>query len=418
MEHVVIVGAGQAGVQVADSLRSRGYADELSLIGDETALPYQRPPLSKDLLAADGDLGPLPLRGGRFFAEHRITLRVGATVTSVDRQQRTVTLSSGEELSYSTLVLATGATNRTLPIPNTDLAGVHELRTLTDAQRLRDSMFAARSAVVVGAGFIGLEVAAAARKRGVEVTVLEAADRPMVRALSPEMSEYFTGAHRRMGTDLRLGEGLTALTGHRGSVATAFGTSGREFPADLVVLGVGVRPCDELAGAAGLAVDNGIVVDGRLRTADPAIYAVGDCANFPDASTGSRQRLESVQNAVDQGRHVADGILGGTASYAEVPWFWSNQGPLRLQTVGLTRAGDRTVISGEVASGRFSVCCFRDGHLVAVESLNRPADHIAARRVLASGARPTPEQVADPAFSLKDHAKQLAPARSTHGSTR
>jgi 3-phenylpropionate/trans-cinnamate dioxygenase ferredoxin reductase component len=410
VDHVVIVGAGQAGVQVADSLRSRSYDGEISLLGDEPVLPYQRPPLSKDYLAADGDPGALPLRAERFFIEQRIDLRTGVQVTAIDRHNRTVVLDRGEELSYSELVLATGAANRTLPVPGADLAGVHVLRTLADAEHLRAALTTARSAVVVGAGFIGLEFAAAARKRGVEVTVLEAAERAMARALSPEMARHLTGAHRGMGTDLRLGEGLAAFRGSGGRVVAAVGRSGHEHPADLVVLAVGVRPRDELARAAGLAVDDGIVVDEQLRTTDPHVYAVGDCASAPGDVSGARLRLESVQNATDQGRRVADAIVSGAAGSAEVPWFWSNQGPLRLQIAGLRRPDDDAVVAGDVAGGRFSVFCFRDDRLVAVESLNRPADHMAARRVLATGTHPTREQVADPRFSLKDHAKQLAVA--------
>jgi 3-phenylpropionate/trans-cinnamate dioxygenase ferredoxin reductase subunit len=410
VDHVVVVGAGQAGVQVADSLRSRGFLGAISLLGEEPVLPYQRPPLSKDYMAVDGDPDALPLRAERFFAEQRIDLRTGVRVTAIDRAGRAVDLDRGEQLSYSALVLATGAANRTLAVPGADLAGVHVLRTLADAEELRAALATARSAVVVGAGFIGLEFAAAARKRGVEVAVLEAAERPMGRALSPVMSDHIAGAHRGMGTDLRLGEGLAAFEGRAGTVVAAVGTSGRQYPADLVVLGVGVRPRDELARASGLAVDDGIVVDEHLRTTDPHVYAVGDCASAPGDVPGTRLRLESVQNATDQGRRVADAILSGAAGAAELPWFWSNQGPLRLQIAGLGRPGDDTIVSGDVAGGRFSVFCFRDERLVAVESLNRPADHMAARRVLATAARPTPEQVADPGFSLKAHAQQLAVA--------
>jgi 3-phenylpropionate/trans-cinnamate dioxygenase ferredoxin reductase subunit len=408
VDHVVIVGAGQAGVQVADSLRGRGFGGAISLLGDEPVLPYQRPPLSKDYLAADGAPGALPLRAERFFAEQRVDLRTGVRVTAIDRDSRTVVLEQGERLSYSALVLATGAANRGLPVPGADLAGVHALRTLADAEHLRAALAGARSAVVVGAGFIGLEFAAAARKRGVEVTVLEAAERPMSRALSPGMSRHLAGAHREMGTDLRLGEGLAAVEGRGGRVVAAVGASGRERPADLVVVGVGVRARDELARAAGLAVDDGIVVDEQLRTSDACVHAVGDCASAPGDVPGARLRLESVQNAVDQGRRAAAAIVDGTAGAAEVPWFWSNQGPLRLQIAGLGRPGDHAVVCGDVAGGRFSVLCFREERLVAVESLNRPADHLAARRLLGTGASPAPEQVTDPAFSLKDHAKQLA----------
>ena len=399
MEHVVVVGAGHAGVQVADSLRTRGFRGEVTILGEETSLPYQRPPLSKDYLAEGTTPAPLPLRGERFFAENRIALRTGVQAIAVDRARRTVSLDDGQVLPYTALVLATGSRTRPLPVPGGELAGVHELRTLTDAENLRRALTAARSVVVVGAGFIGLEFAAAARKRGVDVTVLEAADRPMGRALSPVMSDHFIGAHRHMGTDLRLGESLAALTGRDGSVAAAVGASGTEYAADLVLFGVGVLPHDDLARTAGLAVDNGIVVDEHLRTADTAVYAVGDC---------TRGRLESVQNATDQARHVAEMILGGSSAYSALPWFWSNQGPLRLQIAGVGRPGDTTIVCGDVTGGRFSILCFRDGRLRAVESLNRPADHIAARRLLAAGHGPTPEQAADPTFSLKDHAKQVA----------
>ena len=327
IEHVVVVGAGQAGVQVADSLRLGGFGGSITVVGDEPAVPYERPPLSKDYLAEEGDPIAPPLRRESFFAEQRISLRTGVAVTRIDRGNRIVVLDDDGTLSWSSLVLATGAANRRLPVPGTDLAGVHELRTLADAEALRRALGTARSAVVVGAGFIGLEFAAAARKRGIDVTVLEAADRPLARAVSPAMADHLAGAHRRMGTDLRLGEGLAALAGRGRSVAAAVGTSGREYPADLVVLAVGVRPRDELAREAGLVVDDGIIVDERLRTTDPDIYAVGDCASAPRERSGARLRLESVQNATDQGRRAADAIISGSTRNPEVPWFWSNQGP-------------------------------------------------------------------------------------------
>lgn len=409
-DRVVVVGAGQAGVQVADSLRAGGFEGAVALLGEETALPYQRPPLSKDYLAPDGDPAPLPLRPAPFFDQQRIDFRPGVRVTAIDRTSRVVALDDGRTLSYTALVLATGAAARRLAVPGHDLAGVHELRTLHDAEQLRAELAEARSAVVVGAGFIGLEFAAAARKQGVTVTVLEAAERPLSRALSSTMASHLAAAHRDMGTDLRLGEGLAALVGRHGRVVSAVGTSGAEHPADLVLVGVGARPRDELATQAQLAVADGILVDARLRTSDPAVYAVGDCAAFPGA-TGERVRLESVQNATDQARHVAEMILGGASDYAPVPWFWSHQGPLRLQIAGLRQPGDATVVSGDVRGGRFSVYCFRDGELVAVESLNRPADHTAARRVLPTKQLPTPAQVARPGFSLKDHAGLLAATR-------
>ncbi|KFF98895.1 pyridine nucleotide-disulfide oxidoreductase [Streptomyces scabiei] len=410
MDRVVVVGAGQAGVQVADSLRAGGFEGAVTLLGEETALPYQRPPLSKDYLAPDGDPAPLPLRSAAFFDRNGIDFRPGMRVAAIDRTSRAVALDDGRTLPYTALVLATGAAARTLAVPGHNLAGVHRLRTLEDAEQLRAELSEARSAVVVGAGFIGLEFAAAARRQGVTVTVLEAAERPLGRALSGTMARHLARAHRGMGTELRLGERLAGLVGRHGRVVSAVGTSGAEYPADLVLVGVGVRPRDELATRARLAVDDGILVDARLRTSDPVVHAIGDCAAFPTAS-GARVRLESVQNATDQARHVAETILGGTADYAPVPWFWSHQGTLRLQIAGLRQPGDTTVVSGDVRAGRFSVHCFRHGELVAVESLNRPADHTAARRLLPTKLLPTPEQVAQPGFSLKDHAGQLATTR-------
>lgn len=403
-DRIVVVGAGHAGVHVADALRAGGFEGPLTLVGDEPVLPYQRPPLSKEHLASGGT--PLPLRAGRFFADHGIDLRTGVTATAIDRASGTVRLGDGAMLPYDVLVLATGAANRRAAVPGVDLAGVHALRTLADADSLRAQLPHARSVLVVGAGFIGLEVAAAARTRGLPVTVLEAADRPLGRAVSPAMADHVADAHGRMGTVLRFGEALAAFTGSRGRVTGVVSSTGVEYRADIAVVGIGVVPRTALAAAAGLPVADGVVVDENLRTADPAIYAVGDCANHPCAHTGTRLRLESVQNATDQGRHVAAGILGGSSGYAGLPWFWSEQGALKLQIAGVRLPGDESVGIGDPATGRFSVCCFRDGRLVAVESINRPADHIAARRLLAAGRSPDPEQLGDPAFTLKDFARR------------
>ena len=403
-DRVVVVGAGHAGVQVADALRAAGYDGALTLVGDEPALPYQRPPLSKEHLT--GPSGALPLRAERFFRDNRIDLRTGVRATAIDRGSRKLRLNAGGALPYDVLVLATGAANRWPAVLGADLPGIHGLRTLANAEAVRSQLRRARSVLVVGAGFIGLEFAAAARKHGLPVTVLEAADRPMGRALSPAMADHVADAHRRMGTALRLGEAVAAFRGERGRVAAAVSTTGAEYRADLVVVGIGVVPRTELAAAAGLPVADGVVVDEHLRTADPAIYAVGDCANHPDVHAGTRTRLESVQNATDQGRHVAAAILGDGGAYAGLPWFWSNQGALKLQIAGVRLPGDETVVCGDPATGRFSVCCFRRGRLAAVESVDKPADHIAARRVLAAGHSPEPEQVAGPAFSLKSFATQ------------
>jgi 3-phenylpropionate/trans-cinnamate dioxygenase ferredoxin reductase component len=271
MDRVVIIGAGQAGVQAADSLRGGGYGGEITLVGAETAAPYQRPPLSKDYLLPDHVAEPLGLRGPSFYDQHRIDLRCGVTATAVDAASHAVSLSSGETLPYGSLVLATGAANRRLPVDGADLEGVHDLRTLDDAERLARALAGARRAVVVGAGFIGLEFAAAARRHGVAVTVLEAGERAMGRALSPVMSRHCEAAHRAMGSDVRLGEGLVGFSGVAGHVSAATSNAGAEYPCDLVVLAVGVKPRVELAETAGLLVDDGIVVDEHLRTTAPDI---------------------------------------------------------------------------------------------------------------------------------------------------
>lgn len=409
---VVVVGAGQAGVQVAEALRAGGHDGPITLVGDEPALPYQRPPLSKEHLAPGGAPGPLPLRAEQVFTGQRIALRTGVTATALDRTERTVLLDDGSTLPYDILVLATGAANRRPAVPGIDLAGIHTLRTLADADGLAAGLSRARHVLVVGAGFVGLEVAAAARAHGLSVTVLEAMDRPLSRALSPETAGHIAEWHRHAGTDLRLGEAVAAFTGSGSHVTGVVSSTGAEYRADLVLVGIGVVPRTELAAAAGLSVTDGIVVDENLRTPDPAIYAVGDCASYPSVHTGTRIRLESVQNATDQGRHIAAAILGAADPYTEVPWFWSHQGPLKLQIAGVRLPGDSSVVCGDPATGRFSVCCFRDGRLAAVESVNRPADHIAARRLLTAGRSPDPAQIGDPEFSLKDFARDPVAARN------
>ncbi|MBV1779091.1 FAD-dependent oxidoreductase [Paeniglutamicibacter sp. ABSL32-1] len=406
-EHTVIIGAGQAGIQVADSLRAGGYTGAVTILNDEAPFPYQRPPLSKDYLAADSPGTVLPLRGPDFFAAKEITLLEAAAV-AVNTAARSVTLADGTTLAYTHLVFATGAANRPLPCPGATLPGVHALRTLEDAENLQRALSAARRIVVIGAGFIGLEFAAAARARGLEVTVLEFAARPMGRALSATASDWFAARHRADGIDLRLHEGVAAIHPD-GAGLQVESTTGDRYPADLVLYGVGVLPRTELAEAAGLATDNGILVDSALRTGVDGVLAVGDCASFPNAHTGSRTRLESVQNATDHGRHAARSIMGHATDYAETPWFWSTQGSLRLQIAGIYEPTDQAVVLGDPAGGKFSIALLRNGVLAAVESVNSPADHIAARKLVGRGIAVDPSTLADPAFSLKALAKAGVP---------
>ncbi|MEJ6732559.1 MAG: FAD-dependent oxidoreductase [Opitutaceae bacterium] len=402
-ESIVIVGGGQAGVQLADSLRAAGYTDPITLFGDEDHLPYQRPPLSKDFMSEEnGEV--LPLRAERFFDENGVTVRRGVRIDSIDREACCVSTSDGERIAYSKLVLATGARNRTLDLEGSGQQGIHSLRTLDDAVDLRGALLSAKKAVVIGAGFIGLEFAASARKRGLDVTVIEFAGRPMARVLSVEMSAYFTRAHTAAGIDLRFGEGVVGFTGNPdGTVSGVIGSSGAEYPADLVLVGIGVVPNTELAEAAKLEVRNGIVVDGALTTSDPAIYALGDCASYPSVHMGGSARLESVQNAADHARHLAHIIAGGElADYATLPWFWSQQADRKLQIVGLAEPDDDRISRGD-PDGAFAVYSFRGNTLVAVETVNSPAEHMAARRLIARGLPLTPEQVSAPGFDLKAH---------------
>lgn len=401
VERVVVVGCGQAGFEAAVNLRSRGFTGSITLIGDEPGVPYQRPPLSKAYLHGLPDRESLALRPAEYFDQHDIALVCGKPAVRIDRDGRHVELIDGTLLKYDHLVLAAGARNRALQVPGADLPGVHYLRTAEEAESLTARLDTAASLVVVGAGFIGLEVAAAARKKGIEVTVVEALSRPMARALSEAMSEYFSNAHRQHGVDLRLSTGveeIIAVDKRAGGVVT---TSGEVIPADVIVVGIGVVPNVELAVRAGLPVDNGIVVNEFLRTTDDHISAIGDCAAFPVAGFAGLVRLESVQNAVDQARCVAAQLAGSTASYRSVPWFWSEQFESKLQIAGLTTGADTRVVRGSVGDGAFSIFCFEGGRLLGVESVNKPRDHMAARKLLAEGVPLAPDQAADTSYDLK-----------------
>lgn len=381
MGGVVIVGGGQGGFQTAASLRAEGYEESITIIGEEPHLPYQRPPLSKGILLGKQEERHAILRPADFFTARRIDLLTGERVIRIDRERRRVELASDRAVPYDTLVLATGARNRTLPFD-----GVHYLRTLDEARALRERLQEARHVVIIGGGFIGLEVAAAARTLGKQVAVLEAASRLMARAVAPPVSEYFRQQHTARGVDVRLNTPPLSARPE----------------ADLVVAGIGVVPNDELARDAGLPTANGIQVDEFLRTADPAIFAIGDCAEYPNPfAGGARVRLESVQNAVDQAACIARTIAGKPTPYNAVPWFWTDQFDMRLQMAGLAQGFDYFVVRGAPESGRFSMFYYRRGELCAVDSINRPAEHLAARKIIAARASVTPEQAADENFDLK-----------------
>lgn len=413
---VVVVGAGQGGTETAAALRSRGFAGRITLIGTEDGLPYQRPPLSKGYLAGTTSPDELPLRPASFFEDQDIELITGTSVTEADLAGHRVTLSAGTatmaatSIPYDRLVLATGARPRRLPLPGTGLDGVHTLRDLRDADALRAALREGAGTgahlLIVGGGFLGLELASTARLLGLEVTVVEAGPRVMERATTEALSGRLTAEHRARGTRILVRREVTAFRGDdTGHVRVAELDGGERVPADLVVMGVGVHPRTELAADAGLPVGDGILVDRLLRTADPAVYAIGDCARFAGPTAGRPLRLESVQNASDQARCVAGSICGSPQPYTAVPWFWTEQYALRVQLAGITAGHDRTVVTGDVEGGRFSVFCFLGDRLLGTESVNRAADHMITRRLLAGdhSACPAPDEVARPDFDLKEY---------------
>ncbi|MCB1411871.1 MAG: FAD-dependent oxidoreductase [Xanthobacteraceae bacterium] len=397
---VLIVGAGHAGFQLAASLRQSGFQEAIELVNDEPLPPYQRPPLSKAYLKGAGGIETVLFRPEKFYVDQRITL-IDAHVAAIDRAGRTVRFASGSSRQYGHLVLATGARNRLLDIPNANLDGVMYLRSFAESEALRTRLAAGQRAVVVGAGFIGLEFAATARARGLEVDVLELAPRVMARAVTPGISAYFERRHREAGIRLHFGVGATEIEGADGRVTGVSLTDGTRLAADLVVVGVGVLPNVELAAEAGLPVASGIIVDRQLRTADPDISAIGDCALYQSARFGMPLRLESVQNAADHARCVAARLTGKPEDYDGVPWFWSDQGSDKLQMAGLTAGFDHAALRGDPAQGAFSAFCYKDGRLIGVESVNRAGDHVFARRLLGANKSIAPEQAVDLSFDLK-----------------
>jgi len=401
-QRVVIVGAGHAGFQLAASLRQAGFDGSVVLLGDEPVLPYQRPPLSKDYLDGKIGLDLLLMRPEAFYRDHRIDYLPDTRAVEIDRAAKQLCLASGKKLGYDHLVLATGARNRVPPLPGIELDGVCYLRNLAETDELRERLAAAEHIVVIGAGFIGLEFAAVARGKGKPVQILELTDRVMGRVVCPVTSEFFAAAHRQNGVEFSFGAQAVRIAGAGGPVEHLELADGERVEADLVLVSIGVVPNGELAAAAGLPVQNGIVVDEQLQTSDPAISAIGDCCAYPSVhAQGNMTRLEAVQNAADHARCVADRILGKPHPYTALPWFWSEQGPLRLQIAGLTAGHDHTVLRGSVESGEFSVFCYRAGELLGIESVNRPADHAHARRLLSAGRQVTPEQAADASFDLR-----------------
>lgn len=396
----IIIGAGHAGFQLAASLRQSGFAERIALLNDEGHLPYQRPPLSKAYLKGTGGPDSLMFRPDKFYRDQNVDLIVDHA-TAIDRQARTVALASGTSLDYGHLVFATGARNRLLDIPNANLEGVRYLRTLDESEALRHLIGPGHRVVVIGAGFIGLEFAATARGKGMEVDVVELGVRVMARAVTAEISEFFQARHAAAGIRIHLGVQVTSIEADGPKVTGVSLSDGRHLPADLIVVGVGVLPNVELAAEAGLPVASGIIVDEHLLTSDPNISAIGDCALFASPRFGGSLRLESVQNATDHARCVAARLTGKTEVYDGLPWFWSDQGPDKLQIAGLTTGYDRVVVRGDREQNAFSAFCYKGAQLLGIESVNRAGDHMFGRRLLGAGGSITPEQAADRSFDLK-----------------
>lgn len=402
-EQIVIVGAGQAAMQGVDTLRRRGFAGKLTLVGEEPWLPYQRPPLSKKYLAGALERDRLSLRPAQFFADHQVQTHLGRRVTDIAPHLHHVRLDDGLVLPYDALLLSTGSRPRRLGIPGAGLTGVHYLRTVADADRIRAECLTRRRLLVIGGGYIGLEVAATARELGVEVTVLEMAERVMSRVTCPEVSSFYEAEHARRGVRIRCGETVRALHGDdSGRVRAVVTEQGGEYPTDIVVVGVGVVPADELAKAAGLECENGVVTDVHCRTSDASIYAAGDCASHMNRQYGRHLRLESVDNAFEQGTTVALNLLGTPTPHDKVPWFWSDQYDLKLIIVGVAHGYDRAIVRGNPATRGFSVCYLRGGELIAIDTVNSPKDQMAARKLIAAHVRPDPDRLANPAVALRD----------------
>lgn len=394
---IVIVGAGHAAGQAAASLRQEGYEDEIVLIGDEPYVPYQRPPLSKAYLSGEQGIERVYLRPEKFYADKNVTLKTSTTVTAIDTSARTVTTDAGETIAYDKLLIATGGRPRKLSIPGSDLPGIHYLRTIADVDAIRDDFGAGRKLVLVGAGYIGLEVASVAVKYGLEVHVLEMESRILQRVTTPEMSDYYHKLHTSRGVHIHTSTMVTGFAGN--DRVTTVECGGSSFPADLVIVGIGIIPNTEVAESAGIACGNGILVDNHCRTSAPDVFAAGDCANHPDPHVDRRLRIESVPNAMEQARVVAANMCGGDKTYDATPWFWSDQYELKLQMVGFSADGDTQVVRGDMDANQFAVFYLKDGKVVAADAVNSPKEFMICKQLI--GRAVDAAVLADPESDLK-----------------
>ena len=398
-DHLVIVGGGQAAAQAVQSLRQQNFPGAITLLGDEPYPPYQRPPLSKKYFAGELPRERLLLRPAAFYAEKGVALELGARVEEIEPAARRVRLRDGRTIAYDRLLLATGSRARVCPVPGADLPGVHYLRTIADVDAIIATLAPGARVLLVGAGYIGLEVAASARQRGFDVTVLEAADRVMSRTVSTEVSAFYEASHRAAGVAIHCGAGVKAFRGPS-RVTAVETTDGRSFACDIAIVGIGIEPNIELAANAGLQCSNGIVVDELARTADPHIVAAGDCTNHPHPLLERRVRLESVPNAIHQAKVAAGTLLGLPTPYSEVPWFWSDQYDLKLQIAGLSTGYDEVVVRGDPAARSFAASNRKAGHLLAANAVNSPREFIAGKRLVANRARIAPDVLRDAKVDL------------------
>lgn len=400
-QRVVIIGAGQAGGQAAYSLRLGGYEGAITIIGEEPQPPYQRPPLSKAYFKGELEADRLYLKPLEYYAEHQIELLTGVRATRIDLDARNVELDSGAAVKWDRLVIATGSRPRRLPVEGAELAGVLELRTLSDVDQLKAAAHADARLVVVGAGYIGLEAAAVASQLKMKVTVLEAMPQVLSRVAGPEIGQFYNRIHRAAGVDIRTGARLQGFVG-AGHVTGVTVEGGEVIPADLVLVGVGVLPNMELAADAGLVCGNGIVVDEQMRTSDPNVYAIGDVAWRPLVHYGREGRLESVHNAIEGGKIVAASILGAPMPNLEVPWFWSDQYDLKLQTAGLWTGADERIVRGDPQTRSFAVFYLKEGRVIAVDAVNAAPEYIVGKKLVAAQATVAPGELADKSISMKD----------------
>ena len=400
---VVIAGAGHAGGSAAAMLRQLGFEGSIVLLGEEPIPPYERPPLSKAWLKGEASAESLALRPAEFYATQKIDLRVSTSVTGIDRAAKTVSLGSGGTVPYDFLILALGARARRLPVPGIELGGVLELRTAADADRLKVALGPGKRLAVVGGGYIGLEAAASARGLGAAVTIIERENRVLARVACQQLSDFFDGYHRAQGVAIELSAGVAALEGYDGQVTDVRLTDGRLISCDAALIGVGAVSNDEIAQAAGLACDGGIVVDLSARTDDPAIFAIGDCTKRPLPLYGRAMRLESVPNALEQAKQAAAAIYGRPSPPSEVPWFWSDQYDLRLQIAGIPFDTTEIVVRGDVAAGKFALFHLaEDGLVRAVEAVNASTEFMGGRRIIQRGKRLTADRIRDMAVTMQE----------------